>query len=50
MMAGRRRQSGNRRSPARRPVKKAEKPKDRFTAKQGQYLAYLLTEVWNVSP
>jgi hypothetical protein len=28
-------------SPPRRPAKKIEKPKARFTAKQGQYLAYL---------
>jgi len=28
-------------SPSRRSAKKAEKPKDRFTARQGQYLAYL---------
>ena len=31
----------NRKKPPRRPAKKAEKPKDRFTAKQGQYLAYM---------
>ena len=30
-----------RKRPARRPAKTAEKPKDRFTARQGQYLAYI---------